>query len=475
MADEDDMGTHEWITVGMDKFFKHKEKLENEHHNKMMQRLHEQDKLVRQRRQMEVLTRVPQMGGGLGLGMGFLQNIVSSKMMGFERLKELQSKEKTDILTKEEAGERDMLAGNKRSNSLFQKLDRTFEKHFGGNSKWNKFFGGQGKAAALGMGAGVAAGGMMLGKAIIDSSPMFQQMLKLLNFGIMMILRPIGDFFGFLLRPIMIMLLRKFIIPFYQQYLPIMQEMGDYIGNIIAPVLEKILLGVGGILKIIYGLSPLALIAGHTQEYVQGGLADLKEALGGTLDANVTTPEIRDIGTKVSDKLDSVGQAIETGKYSATGAALNRLENAPETRASNVAMDALATKISDWTVFMSKHLTKDGLMKVGRYTTEAHAGLKEGKFSSVDEAMGFFAQSMFKGGINAYAKGGIISEPVVGIGKSGQGYLLGEAGAERVSPIGDTANNVTINIYGGVDEGTIGEFERKVLDVLNRSNSRRGN
>ena len=254
-----------------------------------------------------------------------------------------------------------------------------------------------------------------------------------------------------------------------------MQEMGDYIGNVIAPVLEKILVGVGGILKIIYGLSPLAVIAGHTQEYVQGGLADLKAALGGTLDANITTPEIRDIGTKVSDKLDSVGQAIESGKYSATGTALNRLENAPETRASNAAMDALSLQINDWTVFMSKHLTKDGLMKVGRYTTEANAGLKEGKFSSVDEAMGFFAQSMFKGGINAYAKGGIISEPVVGIGKSGQGYLFGEAGAERVSPIGDTANNVTINIYGSVDEGTMGEFERKVLDVLNRSNSRRGN
>ena len=238
MADDDDMGADDWTTIGMDKFFKHREKLENEHHRNMMQRLHEQDKLVRQRRQMEVLTRVPQMGGGLGLGMGFLQNIVSSKMMGFERLKELQSKEKTDILTKEEAGERDMLSGNKRSNSLFGKLDRTFEKHFGGNSKWNKFFGGQGKAAALGMGAGAIGGGMMLGKAIIDSSPMFQQMLKLLNFGIMMILRPIGDFFGFLLRPIMVWMLRKLIIPFYQTYLPVAQQMGTDVGNFVVGFFE---------------------------------------------------------------------------------------------------------------------------------------------------------------------------------------------------------------------------------------------
>lgn len=55
--------------------------------------------------------------------------------------------------------------------------------------------------------AGVAAGaaGMLgLGKMIIDSSPLMQTMLKLMNLGIMFTLRPIGDFIGTLFRPMMI-------------------------------------------------------------------------------------------------------------------------------------------------------------------------------------------------------------------------------------------------------------------------------
>jgi len=63
----------------------------------------------------------------------------------------------------------------------------------------------------------------------------------------MMIFRPIGDFFGFFLRPIFVMLLRKFIIPFYQEYLPLMQQMGHDLGtkiaNLLTWILESPLLG----------------------------------------------------------------------------------------------------------------------------------------------------------------------------------------------------------------------------------------
>ena len=61
------------------------------------------------------------------------------------------------------------------------------------------------------IGAGSAFILISILKKALSASPMFQQMMKLLNFGIMMVLRPIGDFFGFLFRPILIMLLRKFI------------------------------------------------------------------------------------------------------------------------------------------------------------------------------------------------------------------------------------------------------------------------
>ena len=87
----------------------------------------------------------------------------------------------------------------------------------------------------MGMMIGAGSAGVLIGilKKALDVSPMFQQIKKLLNFGIMMVLRPIGDFFGFLLRPIMVWMLRKLIIPFYQTYLPIAQQMGTDIGNFI--------------------------------------------------------------------------------------------------------------------------------------------------------------------------------------------------------------------------------------------------
>jgi len=97
-----------------------------------------------------------------------------------------------------------------------------------------KLGGGKGMkmAGAIGLGAlGLASLAKKGFQALIESSPMLKQMMKMLNFGVMMILRPIGDFFGFFLRPIFVYLLRKFIIPFYQTYLPLMQQMGMDLGE----------------------------------------------------------------------------------------------------------------------------------------------------------------------------------------------------------------------------------------------------
>lgn len=75
-----------------------------------------------------------------------------------------------------------------------------------------------------------------LTSVLVDSSPMLQQMLKLLNFSIMLIFRPIGDFIGFLLRPIMIFFLRRFIIPWYKDVYPVMKTLGIKVGNAIKEV-----------------------------------------------------------------------------------------------------------------------------------------------------------------------------------------------------------------------------------------------
>lgn len=49
------------------------------------------------------------------------------------------------------------------------------------------------------------------------------------------------------------------------------------------------------------------------------------------------------------------------------------------------------------------------------------------------------------GGYIGMASGGIINEPVLGIGKSGQSYLFGESGPEMVTPAG-AGGGGTVNI-----------------------------
>ena len=98
-------------------------------------------------------------------------------------------------------------------------------------------------ATGLIIGAGSVGILLMILKKAFSASPMFQQMMKLLNFGIMMVLRPIGDFFGFLFRPILILLLRKFIIPWYTKMYPFMMKMGDLIGNKLSGAFEALATG----------------------------------------------------------------------------------------------------------------------------------------------------------------------------------------------------------------------------------------
>jgi len=64
-------------------------------------------------------------------------------------------------------------------------------------------------------GKGMMAGGMagagifsMVIKKAIEASPMLQQMMKIVNMAVMLWLRPIGDFFGFMFKPIAMYLLR---------------------------------------------------------------------------------------------------------------------------------------------------------------------------------------------------------------------------------------------------------------------------
>lgn len=102
-------------------------------------------------------------------------------------------------------------------------------------TKAGKALSGAGKTAAMpvkvaGFLAGMA-GAAGFGKMIIDSSPVLKAMLKILNIGIMLILRPIGDFIGFMLRPLLIEFVKKVAIPAYKQGAKFAKEWGTKLGK----------------------------------------------------------------------------------------------------------------------------------------------------------------------------------------------------------------------------------------------------
>lgn len=90
--------------------------------------------------------------------------------------------------------------------------------------------------------------GLLIGlfKAALSVSPMLQKMLELMTMTFGLVLRPFGDFFGFILRPIAMAFLAS-VIPFFKEMYPRMMEWGNEIGNSLVPFVKMILDTVGSI------------------------------------------------------------------------------------------------------------------------------------------------------------------------------------------------------------------------------------
>jgi len=71
---------------------------------------------------------------------------------------------------------------------------------------------------------------MMTFKKLLSVSPMLQKMLEVMNLAFNLILRPFGDFIGFILRPIAMMFLAT-AMPFFQKAYPLLMELGNTIGE----------------------------------------------------------------------------------------------------------------------------------------------------------------------------------------------------------------------------------------------------
>ena len=74
--------------------------------------------------------------------------------------------------------------------------------------------------------------GILVGlfKKMLSVSPMLQKMLELINMTFGLILRPFGDFIGFILKPIALMFL-SMVMPFFKEAYPILIAFGDFLGK----------------------------------------------------------------------------------------------------------------------------------------------------------------------------------------------------------------------------------------------------
>jgi len=409
-----------------------------------------------------------------------------------------------------------------------------FSKMFSGLNK----LGGLAKKGALPIGIGMGVAGILMSVIVkaLSASPLFQQIMKMIKFSVNLILMPIGTFFGAILRPILITLLRKFIIPYYSTWMPKMMTIGTSIGEGIIEffeVLEKEGIGaamgvlfkdvdVGALIwdalaKAIPVFVAADFIAGlfkwgdgtdanglgyevnawfskgleeattdwddfwtKTSAWFSGGIAGITSTFtdiwtsittwfAGTLgeitygaasifgivtswfSTGLTTTIIT--FTDIWDTIISWFQKGINGVSAGFGGIIDTITNAILGGGSDY--DSQGFHKADW----NKDLNFDWL------ETSAWNATQKNKIG----------QGGYK---KEYANGGIINEPVSGVGmNSGQSYLLGESGAEMVTPLGKSGggSNITINIQNmnGSDDD-MRKLKKTILDVLQESSASRG-
>ena len=373
----------------------------------------------------------------------------------------------------------------------------------------------------MGMMIGAGSAGVIIGilKKALDASPMFQQIYKLLNFGIMMILRPIGDFFGFLMRPIMIMLLRKFIIPWYTKMYPQMMKWGNEIGTKLAGALTALANGdVGGAFAALWGE------------------VDWGKAIFDTLKAVVPIFAATDFiaglfGIGNNKWFNEWGRAVGTWFRNGLSAAAVDFSNWAKD-VETWFSDGLSRTYSNWNKFWGEIWTwfSDGIEGVAAYWNNlwgtVYGWFWGGIKNMQDNFTGIWqtVYDWFWNGIDGiaadwgqiwdnvldwlnplsenkwggkstdtnssssnnnnswlqWAEGGHITEPIMGIGKSGQQYLMGESGNETVVPDkklgsigGGTSITVNIQNMSGSSQD-LNNLRQTILNVIQESNTRRG-
>ena len=360
--------------------------------------------------------------------------------------------------------------------------------------------------------------GAILGavKALTGSSPMLKQMFKLMNFGIMMIFRPIGDFIGFMLRPILVLLLRNFIIPWYKDMMPIMQAIGSIFGSSLAKDLDA------------FFKDPAQVIADALNGLGDWAATQLNSMLDGTFDwadlgtriweavkviiTNLPTVTLIKFIAEIIQKMDlsklsgaftEVGTKIKTaittwfqGGIDAITGGLGFIQTSISTWFQS-GIDKITGGIDFVRSFIINWFSKE-MGKIVGGTAFVYTNIKDWFWNGLNsietswndlwswisewikKGINNVSSSIGLGNIIGNADGGMITEPILGFGKSGQMYSFGEKGSEEVIPHGQSAGGggggITLNISVGniSSEGDMRNFESRVMEVLENANSRRG-
>jgi hypothetical protein len=497
------------------------------------------------------LTTKALFGGGLGLGTVFNQLIKGGKAVA-DSEEERADLEKDELRAKESMAAEDVGSQKwqemkehsaKASAELIRHLEspssqlgrltifgKTISERLQGGSK---FF----KNHALGIMISIGSIGLLVTalKLVYNTSPMMQASVKLLGLMWNLGLRPIGDFFGFIMRPIFILFLRSFILPWYKVAYPFYQKWGNKIGELMsnftlqgfadltwewfneADIEMKTFstslalaigaTGLGGFIIILRGIKALydKLFPSKTPTTTGTNTTTTKtpnpnttrpalpfyhSQAGGTGTLNIGNQKMLPAPAENKNKQVGVSQNVKEWmnkqwkKIQMAGQRLNK-------SASQM-----------WKGFLSKMNTNQITKKIFGMTNKLAGGLKGGILGFIPAIQEIILEAidpdlyhrnreeMFEQypflrpdfdpanpTDHPMAQGGIIREPIYGVGRSGKTYSFGEQGAEMVTPMGKGVGgaSITINIQnmsGSTQD--LNNLRQTILAVIQEANTRGG-
>ena len=414
-----------------------------------------------------------------------------------------------------------------------------------------------------GMLLGAGAGGLILGVIIkaLSVAPMFQQMMKLFKFTVSLILMPIGTFFGAVLRPILISLIRG-IAPNFKDWMKTSMALGDKVGKGILDLFTDpaswFANAIGNLFKFpdVFGeespeekekkqkehdeywkkfnddmaeigkaiMRPILTFIGYLNslfiviipDAIKGAAKFLQDGLDwigtellkplwmfiGTLNTLffVQLPEfLGSIGERFGEFWEGVFESVKQFIYGipAVGQLIegyfeesdDNLKDTPK-EAKNAAhhVEGIAKifdSVHQWIsnalnkVSQQRYTTADGSSKPTAAARKAMAVLDGYGIGSIDASGKSSSFNFASKSFQRMATGGMITEPIFGIGKSGKSYLLGEAGNEMVTPMSQVSNTsagATINIHIGKIEkdADFNQLKPMIQRWILEANSRRG-